>query len=78
MEVATATTLERWSEQAAELQVLQADKANRELRGPRFWKPDQANCEAVQKNLTNDFMRIALTHREEITKCWPEYYESTT
>jgi hypothetical protein len=29
---------------------------------------DQANCEVVQKNLTTDFMRIALTHREEITK----------
>jgi hypothetical protein len=29
---------------------------------------DKANCEAVQKNLTTDFMRIALNHREEITK----------
>jgi ribosomal protein L12E/L44/L45/RPP1/RPP2 len=29
---------------------------------------DKANCEAVQKNLTTDFLRIALTHREEVTK----------
>jgi hypothetical protein len=28
---------------------------------------DKANCEAVQKNLT-DFMRIALIHYEDITK----------
>jgi hypothetical protein len=50
------------------LQVLQADKVNRDLRGPGFWKLDPANCEAVQKNLTTDFMRIALTHREENMK----------
>jgi hypothetical protein len=66
--VATTTTLQSWAEQAAELQVLRADKANRDLRGPGFWKLDQANCEAVQKNLTTDFLRLAVSHREEITK----------
>jgi hypothetical protein len=68
IQVATATALQGWAEQAAELQVLRADKANRDLRGPGFWKLDQANCEAVQKNLTTDFLRLGLTHREEITK----------
>jgi hypothetical protein len=68
IEIATAIALQGWFEQAAELQVLRADKANRELRGPGFWKLDKANYEAVQKNLTTDSMRIALTHREEITK----------
>jgi hypothetical protein len=29
---------------------------------------DTANYEAVQKNLTTDFLRLALTHREAITK----------
>jgi hypothetical protein len=29
---------------------------------------DKASCEAVQKNLTTDFLRIALIHREEVTK----------
>jgi hypothetical protein len=48
--------------------VLRADKANRDLRGPGFWKLDKANYEAVQKNLTMDFLRIALTHRAEVTK----------
>jgi hypothetical protein len=57
------------------LQVLRADKANRELRGPGFWKLDKANCEAVQKNLTTDFMRIALTHCEEITKLLERHEE---
>jgi chromosome segregation ATPase len=47
IQVSTATALQTWSEQAAELQVLRAEKANRDLRGPRFWKLDKANCEAV-------------------------------
>jgi hypothetical protein len=68
IELTTATTSQTWTEQAAELQVLRADKTNWELDGPGFWKLDQANCEAVQKNLTTDFLRIALTHREEIAK----------
>jgi hypothetical protein len=68
IQTATATALQSWAEQAAELQVLQADKANRDLRGPGFWKLDQANCEAVQKDLTNDLLRLAVSHREEISK----------
>jgi hypothetical protein len=75
IQIPTATALQSWSEQAAELQVLRADKANRDLRGPGFWKLDQANCEAVQKNLTTDFMWIALTHREEITKLLEQHDE---
>jgi hypothetical protein len=54
--------------QAAELQVLRADKVNRDLRGLGFWKLDKANCEVVQKNLTMDFLRLAFIHRGEITK----------
>jgi type II secretory pathway component PulM len=68
IQAATATALQSWVEQAAELQVLRADKANRDLRGPGFWKLDQANCEAVQKNLTTDLLRLSVSHREEITK----------
>jgi hypothetical protein len=66
IQVHTANALKEWCEQAAELQLLRADKANRELRGPGFWKLDKANCEAVQQNLTQDFMRIAMRHREEV------------
>jgi hypothetical protein len=40
--------LKEWCEQAAELQLFCADKANRELRGPGFWKLDKANYEAIQ------------------------------
>jgi hypothetical protein len=40
IEMATTTTLQSWAEHAAELQVLRADKANRDLRGPGFWKLD--------------------------------------
>jgi hypothetical protein len=46
IQAATATALQGWAEQAAELQVLRANKANRDLRGPGFWKLDKANCEA--------------------------------
>jgi hypothetical protein len=66
IQVYTANPLKEWCEQAAELQLLRADKANRELSGPGFWKLDKANCEAVQQNLTQDFMRNAMRHREEV------------
>jgi uncharacterized Fe-S center protein len=36
IQVATATALREWSEQTAELQVLRANKANRDLRGCKF------------------------------------------
>ena len=68
IEEATTTALQHWCAQAAELQVLQVDKVNRDLKGSRFWKLDKANAEAVQANLTADFQRIAFTHHEEITK----------
>jgi hypothetical protein len=55
------------------LHVLRLDKANRDLHGPVFWKFDKANCEAVQKNLTTDFLRIALAHREEVRKLLAEH-----
>jgi hypothetical protein len=29
---------------------------------------DKANCEAVQKNLTTDFLRLVETHRVEIAR----------
>jgi chromosome segregation ATPase len=41
IQVATATALQGWAEQAAESQVLRADKANRDLQVPGFWKLDQ-------------------------------------
>jgi hypothetical protein len=72
IQVTTATTLQGWGEQEAELQVLRADKANRDLRGPGFWKLDKVNCEAVQKNLTTNFLRLALSHRE-VTKLLEEH-----
>jgi hypothetical protein len=72
MQAAMAMALQSWAEQAAELQVLRADKANRDLRGPGFWKLDQANCEAVEKNLTTDLLQLALSHREAITKLLEE------
>jgi hypothetical protein len=68
IQAATAMVLQAWAEQAAELQVLRADKVNRDLRGLGFWKLDKANCEVVQKNLTMDFLRLAFIHRGEITK----------
>lgn len=41
--------LTKWAEQAIDLQVLQADKANQELWGPSFQKLDKANCEVATK-----------------------------
>ena len=75
IEEATTTALQQWCAQAAELQVLRADKANRDLKGSGFWKLDKANAEAVQANLTADFQRIAFTHHEEITKLLTKQWE---
>jgi hypothetical protein len=75
IEKATTSTLQSWAVQAAELQVLQADKANRDRRGPGFWKLDKANYEAVQKNLTTDFLRLAESHRAEISK-WLDFQDT--
>jgi hypothetical protein len=36
IQAVTATTVQGWVEQAAKLQVLRADKANRDLRAPGF------------------------------------------
>jgi hypothetical protein len=83
IEMATTTTLQSWAEQGelhptrctgtsgdkAELQVFRADKVNRDLRGPGFWKLDKANCEAVQKNLTTDFLRLAVSIGRRFRSC---------
>jgi hypothetical protein len=42
-----ANALKECCEQAAELQLLRADKANQELRGPGVWKLDKTNCETA-------------------------------
>jgi hypothetical protein len=34
---------------------------------------DESNCEAIQKNLTTNFLRLALSHREEVTKLLEEH-----
>jgi hypothetical protein len=36
---------------------------------------DQANCEAVQKNLRTNFLRLALIRHEEVTKLLGEHDE---
>ena len=66
MEIATTTALQQWCGQAAELQVLRADKANRDIKGPKFWKLDKVNAEVVQANLKIDFQRITIKHHEEV------------
>ena len=74
IEITTITTLQQWCSQAVELQVVRADKANQDIKGPGFWKLDKANVEAVQENLKADFQGVAITHHEEIpdllTKQW--------
>ena len=49
IEITTATVLQEWCGQATELHVLQADKENRDLKGPDFWKLDKVNGEVVER-----------------------------
>ena len=48
--IATTMALQEWSGKAVELLVLRVDKANWDLKGPRFSKLDKANTEAMQSN----------------------------
>ena len=68
IEIATATALQEWCRQEVEFQLLRTDKANQDLKGPRFWKLDKVKVEVVQANLKMDFQRIAIKHHEEVTK----------
>ena len=58
IEIATATALQEWRRQAAKLQMLRADKANRELKSPDFWMLDRANTKTVQGNLNVDVQQV--------------------
>ena len=49
IEITTATVLQEWCGQATELHVLQADKENRDLKDPDFWKLDKVNGEVVER-----------------------------
>jgi hypothetical protein len=49
METTTVGVFKEWSKQVVQLQLSRADRANWELRGPGFWKLDQANWEATRQ-----------------------------
>ena len=78
IEIATTTALQEWYRKATELQVLRADKANRDLKGPDVWKLDKANAEAVLANLKADFQHITIKHHEEVMKLMDKQGEYVT
>ena len=57
-----------WSTQAAELQLLHADRDNRNKYGQGFFKMSEEAITAVQEDLARDLYELAASHREEITR----------
>ena len=61
------------SAQAAELQILRADKDNRKTQGPGFFKMIEDAISTVQEDIARDLYDMAASRREEITRLMQEF-----
>ena len=57
-----------WSAQAAELQLLRADRDNRKAHGPSFFKMSQDELDTVHEEIAKDIYEIAAFYKEEINR----------
>ena len=62
-----------WSAQAAELQLLRADRDNRKAQGPSFFKMSQNNLDTVHEEIAKDIYEIAAFYKEEINRIMQEF-----
>ena len=62
-----------WSAQAAELQLLRADRNNRQVQGPGFFKMAQKDIDTIQEDIIKDMDEIAAFYREEIHRIMQEF-----
>ena len=62
-----------WSAQAAELQLLRADRDNRRVQGPGFFKMAQKDIDTVHEDITKDIDEIAGFYKEEIHRIMQEF-----
>ena len=62
-----------WTAQAAELQLLRADKSNRQVQGAGFFKMAQKDIDNIQEDIMKDMDEIAAFYREEIQRIMQEF-----
>ena len=61
------------SAQAAELQILCANRDNRKSQGPGFFKMIEEVISTLQKDIARDLYDMAASRREEITRLMQEF-----
>ena len=57
-----------WSAQAAELQLLRADRENRKAQGQGFFKMTEEAISTIQEHIAKDLLEIAACHKEEVSR----------
>ena len=62
-----------WSAQAAELQLLRADRENRKAQGHGFFKMTEEAISTIQEDIAKDLSDITTCHHEEINRLMQEF-----
>ena len=62
-----------WSAQAAELQLLRADRENRKAQGQGFFKMSDDTIAAIQEDIAKDLYEKASRHKEEASQIMQEF-----
>ena len=62
-----------WLAQAAELQLLRADRENRKAQGQVFFKMTEEAISTIQGDIAKDLIDIAACHQEEVNQLMQEF-----
>ena len=62
-----------WSAQAAELQLLRADKENRKAQGQGFFKMTEDAISTIKEDIAKNLSDIAACHQEEVNRLMQEF-----
>ena len=62
-----------WSADAAELQLLRADRENRKAQGQGFFKMTEEAISTIQEDIAKDLSDIAAYHEEEVNRLMQEF-----
>ena len=62
-----------WSAQAAQLQLLRADRENRKAQGQGFFKMTKEAISTIQEDIAKDLSEIAACHQEEVNRLMQEF-----
>ena len=68
MDACSATMWTQWSQQAVELQILQADAENKKKADVNLYKMDEASIVTIREEVSDDFFSLVESHLEVICK----------